>query len=454
MSSVASGVVSQQGVHIESSTWARERGDLFDFEADPDSENSKITRQDFVVLDSAACVRSGANVHLLPRDQVPLSTSMGSELLVSLVRRDDALWIDQGSDSMSGIPKPSLVVKDLPNGSHCLHGGETIRLGCAKLRVRQVVLTGNGPMRPHLKLDCDGTSCLANPLPQEELEGKCCRICMLDGPNEDDPLIAPCNCKGSVEYVHLGCLREWIRVRRGLPPAGEPCTGFQYCSLKCDLCKGSYASSVRTATEHGRLDSEPLAEIPFLRPPFVVLEVPGRHYGGGGRRLHVLSLAEEGDKLLKLGRAHNCHLRIPDASISRWHASLRLHEGRILLEDHGSKFGTLVEVQRPMPVNVKSPVSLQVGRTVLRLSPAEVPQGSQSAEILQGGEAVPLASEAVTRQAAMVAPAPTPSLPWLAEAIEEAVEAAYAREASDAGALQPGEVEAANAWDVALALER
>merc|ERR1711920_43850 len=105
------------------------------------------------------------------------------------------------------------------------------------------------------------------------------------------------------------------------------------------------------------------------QPPFVVLDVRGRHRSANGRELHVLSLA--GGKTLRLGRGHRCDLRLEDASISRWHATLRADGHRILLEDHESKFGTLVEVQRPISVDASSSVSVQVGRTVLQLSPAD-----------------------------------------------------------------------------------
>eukprot|EP00434_Breviolum_minutum_P015873 symbB.v1.2.013987.t1/scaffold1006.1/size144824/8 len=53
-----------------------------------------------------------------------------------------------------------------------------------------------------------------------------CRICLLEGPGEDDPLIAPCQCKGSIEYVHLGCLRHWIRGRLNL--ADRPLGSYFY----------------------------------------------------------------------------------------------------------------------------------------------------------------------------------------------------------------------------------
>ena len=40
-----------------------------------------------------------------------------------------------------------------------------------------------------------------------------CRICM-DGLDDSDiPLISPCLCRGSLRYVHAGCLNRWRAVR-------------------------------------------------------------------------------------------------------------------------------------------------------------------------------------------------------------------------------------------------
>jgi hypothetical protein len=39
-----------------------------------------------------------------------------------------------------------------------------------------------------------------------------CRICYEDGTAE--PLIAPCECKGSIEYSHKNCLRQWLVTAR------------------------------------------------------------------------------------------------------------------------------------------------------------------------------------------------------------------------------------------------
>jgi predicted component of type VI protein secretion system len=83
------------------------------------------------------------------------------------------------------------------------------------------------------------------------------------------------------------------------------------------------------------------------------------------RGLHVISLAE---KVLKLGRGHESDVRIADVSISRCHATIRFHRGQFLLEDNNSKFGTLVALKKPRPLEAGTPISIQMGRTVVSLT--------------------------------------------------------------------------------------
>ena len=50
--------------------------------------------------------------------------------------------------------------------------------------------------------------------PPENEEGdeeKICRFCF-DGPEDSNPLISPCDCKGGQKYIHLSCLRQWQRM--------------------------------------------------------------------------------------------------------------------------------------------------------------------------------------------------------------------------------------------------
>jgi len=132
-------------------------------------------------------------------------------------------------------------------------------------------------------------------------------------------------------------------------------------------------------SKSGSGEKVPLVEVPKTTPPFIVLENMMRDsQQHSSRGLHVVSLAE--NKLLKLGRGHESNVRIADVSISRCHATIRFHRGHFVLEDHNSKFGTLVAMKKPRALDHGNAISIQVGRTVLSLSlqdpnAAETPEG-------------------------------------------------------------------------------
>ena len=54
-----------------------------------------------------------------------------------------------------------------------------------------------------------------------------CKICYDNDYNYSNPLISPCNCSGSVKWVHLQCLNQWRTVNQN---------NF----YNCDLCKYKY----------------------------------------------------------------------------------------------------------------------------------------------------------------------------------------------------------------------
>jgi len=45
----------------------------------------------------------------------------------------------------------------------------------------------------------------------------------------DAQMCAPCHCIGSVKYIHVTCLKEWIKEKR---------------SVKCELCNSQYKKKV------------------------------------------------------------------------------------------------------------------------------------------------------------------------------------------------------------------
>lgn len=340
-------------VKIQSKTWARDSHDLFDFEA------HQLHSQSFNVNKSTICARNGTEVQLLGERDLP---PPGSDPLLRLVQRDRTFWVDKATPQNSS-KKLWLVVRDLVASSHRLGEGDVIKLGRFKFRVKQLVATALSGAQPELRLDDTGVVCTAVDGLGDQGDGPdvsklLCRICLLEGPGEDDPLISPCQCKGSIQYVHLGCLRYWIKGRLNL--SDRPLGSYFYRPLSCELCKAVYPTYIHNAT--GRF---PLVEVPSTQAPFIVLENMVRDAQQHTTRgLHVISLAE---KVLKLGRGHESDVRIADVSISRCHAIIRFSQGQFLLEDNNSKFGTLVAMKKPRQLEPDVSISIQMGRTVLTL---------------------------------------------------------------------------------------
>lgn len=352
--SLASGQPASHSVQIVSSTWARDSHDLFDFEA------HHLHTKTLTVQRSMTCIRTGTDVQMLGQND---SMPANADQLLRLVQKDGVFWVDKAAPASSS-KKLWLVVRDLATCGQRLAEGDIIKLGRFKFRVRQMVASENSGAQAELRLDETGTNASTDLSKMQEMATIMCRICLLEGSSEDDPLVSPCDCKGSIEYVHLGCLRHWIKGRLNL---SDSSTSFFYRPLSCELCKTVYPAYIVMIGADGSSEKTPLVEVPKTKAPFIALENMVRDsQQHSSRGLHVISLAD--NKLLKLGRGHESDVRIADVSISRCHATIRFHRGQFVLEDHNSKFGTLIAMKKPRALEASSAISIQVGRTVLALS--------------------------------------------------------------------------------------
>lgn len=81
------------------------------------------------------------------------------------------------------------------------------------------------------------------------------------------------------------------------------------------------------------------------------------------------SNVNNGSGFIKVGRGHDAQVRVTDISVSRFHALFRkatsTDGGFFVLEDNGSKFGTLVLVRRPVALKKKAVNYFQLGRTLI-----------------------------------------------------------------------------------------
>ncbi|KAF4697342.1 hypothetical protein FOZ62_000309, partial [Perkinsus olseni] len=254
-------------VYAESTTWTRDSHDLFDY------ESQHVVRRDFALNQTVRFVRRNDEVRTDDASVDAVPPREQSDYLMKCINFDSRYMIqpaEKQSDACRLVPKKLwLVIKEL--GPHTLSEGDIIKLGRFKLRVRQLCGDSEDQLvRPDLS-GSDSATAVARCAPPEA-DGMPCRICLLEasGSDEDDPLIEACACRGSIRYVHLGCLRHWIQGRLflgGNDGHTDPHT-YLFRQLTCELCRTSYPMNV--VLPDG--STTQLVPMPETKAPYLVLE--------------------------------------------------------------------------------------------------------------------------------------------------------------------------------------
>lgn len=64
--------------------------------------------------------------------------------------------------------------------------------------------------------------------------------------------------------------------------------------------------------------------------------------------VHVFYLDKSNE--FKIGRSVDTDMKIADISVSRIHSYIRIKDDLLVIEDNGSKFGTLVKIKEPFEI--------------------------------------------------------------------------------------------------------
>ena len=129
-------------------------------------------------------------------------------------------------------------------------------------------------------------------------------------------------------------------------------------AFECEICKNAYPLTFKTKNKkYNHVDYE--------RPSgdYLVLESLS-HEKNSSRIIHIIK-PNINKSEFKLGRGHNADLRINDISVSRVHSMIKLQNGKFILEDNDSKFGTMVLVKQRTPLLPLYNKAVQIGRTVI-----------------------------------------------------------------------------------------
>lgn len=164
-----------------------------------------------------------------------------------------------------------------------------------------------------------------------------CYICYEEG-QKGNPLINPCQCAGSVKYVHLNCLQRWIQ------PEGSSAV-----NTHCPVCKARYPEKTQAM---------------MVRPPAILLESWSNHRTLKLR--HWVSFAQHGTASLGRFTEHN-DVVIPDHSVSGEHALIIHSSDEFWLHDRESSNGTFIRLCSPLKLQFGETLHLKMGKSLLQL---------------------------------------------------------------------------------------
>jgi hypothetical protein len=188
---------------------------------------------------------------------------------------------------------------------------------------------------------------------------KLCRICYQEEEKDDDPLIQPCLCSGSLKYIHLNCLKQWIGTRNCIKiENNEYCNIFLIKEVDCELCKSKLPDYIRHKNKLYKIIEFHTNFKNYLSFENLTLDKQKNKF------IYVINLNK--DKKLKVGRGHESNILLSDISVSRVHCLLNVENDSIYLEDNNSKYGTLVLIQT-QKINLAENIflNLQIGRSFI-----------------------------------------------------------------------------------------
>lgn len=102
-----------------------------------------------------------------------------------------------------------------------------------------------------------------------------CRICHSEESDDDNKLVMPCKCDGTLKHVHLNCLNSW-RVLSGLD------------RLKCEVCKSEYTTPLPSRTIFQRLE-DTQKHLTGVREIFTILNQSKCVHEGGSQYITISS---------------------------------------------------------------------------------------------------------------------------------------------------------------------
>ena len=256
-----------RSIELQALTWLRDSNNLFDYE-DP-----YLVKQTFNLTSTSKVLRI-SDLCIVRDEQDPPVDNARNLGIVSMG------FAGQGAGFVSVEEDAEIWQVVRAMDSCVIDEGDVFRVGRARMEVVQISTCGYDEPR----VATGEKTTLVHTRHKEEVLS--CRICLSDQETKSDPLLTPCLCSGTMAFIHLNCLREWLHSKLESTDSGKS-TVYTWTPPFCELCKSEFPLNV---TIDGSTSS--LMEIKQPKSPFLVLKVDNTDTEASS--FHVVSM-NDGD---------------------------------------------------------------------------------------------------------------------------------------------------------------
>ena len=360
-----------QFVEVKAVTWNKDSHGLFDY------ENSYYDMKKFQISSSSILYRQTSEIHSKPKNSgMEIETDETSEILMSISKNElgaDKFAIDviKDADPNSKNNKPSyLIVRSLKckdgrsQRGYSLQPGDVMKLGRVEYKIVELKNSlGCRKVENQMDIydqqsrqvfDADANkTCQEKRMRGEEIQ---CKDCLSETVAETSDQVSNlmlyiCNCN---EGVHFHCLKSWMQYKI-ISKATQNVTSYQWKKLDCEICLIQWPKKIKF--------NNIIHELITLNRPLTPYMIMEKTSNDNAQPSTMNIIVPNGNDLVKMGRGHQCDLRISDISVSRIHTHVKFENDQFLAFDNDSKFGTLILLTKEYPVKSEK-AAIQIGRTV------------------------------------------------------------------------------------------
>ena len=149
-----------------------------------------------------------------------------------------------------------------------------------------------------------------------------CRICLDETYFNENPLVTPCNCIGSLKYIHLECVKTWLDSKK-VSTIGLSVHSYFWDNLQCEICKAFFVLEML-------IEGKKVSLLNFDLPDsgmYMILESDMPSSQIKKKAIHVLDLSKK--EIFFIGRDTSISdIIIGDLSVSRNQSTLIVDIGK------------------------------------------------------------------------------------------------------------------------------